>query len=99
MSQLTELLESVREKNLTKTQLEDYRDEMTALFAQMQLQLADLEKEEAKYLASHGEKTDVNAKRKWGGTESGQRLIELKRFSKATEKMLSSLKSRIYAQY
>ncbi len=106
MSKLSELFAKVQEKNLNKTELESYRDDLTNLFASMQLELADLEKKEAIYfleyrnMSGESEKvTDIQIKRAWRGTPLGQRLIELNRFQKATEKVLSSLKSRIYAVY
>ena len=103
MSKLSELFTAVQEKNLNKSELESYRDDLTNLFASMQLELADLEKAEAIYFLEAKQMdeklTDVGIKRLWRGTPSGQRLIELNRFQKATEKVLSSLKSRIFAVY
>lgn len=103
MSQLTKLLDAVKEQNLTKTQLEDFHSELTNLYAQMMLEMAELEKEEARYFltmkkSDDGDRPDIVVKRMWRGTESGQRLIELARYSKALEKMLSSVKNRIYSQ-
>lgn len=106
MTKLEQLFESVKEKNLTKTDLESYRDDLTNLFASMQLEMAELEKLEAVYFLqmkqstpSDKELTDVSIKRMWRGSLQGQRLIELNRYQKATEKVLSSLKSRIFAIY
>lgn len=96
---LTELLEAVQEKNLSKTQLEEYRDSFSNLFAQIHIEMADLEKAEAMYFLASELPTDIGKKRAWKGTEKGQRLIELDHFSKACEKMLSSLKSRLYQIY
>lgn len=99
MSKLTELFEAVREKNLNKTDLESYRDDLTNLFASLMLEMAELEKAEALYFLKEKtpDTTDVSIKRMWRATLEGQRLIELNRYQKATEKVLSSLKSRIYA--
>jgi hypothetical protein len=96
---LKELFESVKEHNLTKTQLENYHSELTSLYAQMLLEMAELEKTEAIFFLTKTspEVTDVSIKRMWRGTQSGLRLIELKSFVKATEKVLSSLKNRIYS--
>lgn len=102
MTQLQQLLESVKEKNLTKTQLEEYRDDLTNLFASMMFELAELEKAEALFFhreMGNPNLTDAAIKRMWRATLEGQRLIELNRYQKATEKVLSSLKSRIYAIY
>lgn len=98
---LAELIISVKEKNLSKDQLEDYRDQMSGLFAQMQMEMAELEKEEALFMND----PDVNdrsvAERKvlWKGRKSGQRLIVLKRYCLATKELLNSLKSRLYSIY
>lgn len=95
---LSELILSVKEKNLSKEQLESYRDELSSLFAQMQLEMADLEKEEALFMERF-ESTVARAKVVWKATEKGQRLIVLKRYSLATKEMLNSLKSRLYSIY
>lgn len=107
MSQLTTLLEKVQERNLTKTDLEAYHTELTNLFAQILIEASELEKEEALYFleakeiyrTTHEGKdtSDIAVKRLWRGTEKGQRLITLKAYSKAIEKVLSSLRNRIYA--
>lgn len=99
MSQLTDLFEAVKESNLTKTQLEDYHTQLTKLFADMHLAAADLEKAEAIFYNEKPEKTDIATKRKWAVTEQGQRQIQIKHSLKATEKMLGSVKNRIYSQY
>ena len=49
---LHELITAVKEKNLSKDQLEDYRDQMSHLYAEMQLELADIEKEKALFFDS-----------------------------------------------
>lgn len=92
---LADLIKSVKEKNLTKEQLESYADQMSSLYAEMMLEMADLEKEEALFM----EKTDATvarAKVLWKATPSGQRLIVLKRYSIATKELLNSLKSRTF---
>lgn len=109
MSKLLELIKEVQELNLTKQQLEDYHSSLTNLYAQMMWEMAELEKKEAIYFLEHKtmynlkgettERSDVAIKRMWRGTPEGQRLIELKNYDKATSKVLSSLKSRMYAIY
>ena len=96
---LQELITAVKERNLSKDQLEDYRDQMSQLYAEMQLEMADLEKEEASFMAREFEETYSVAQRKvmWKFTLRGQRLIELKRYCLATKEMLNSLKSRLYS--
>lgn len=110
---LLDLLTAVKEKNLTKQQLEDYHTELTSLYAQMMWEMADLEKKEAIYFLDNKDegrkvslteyiltpRTDVAIKRMWRGTPEGQRLIELKNYDKATSKVLTSLKSRMYTTY
>lgn len=95
---LPDLIKAVKEKNLSKDQLEGYRDAMSNLFAEMMLEAAEIEKEEALFM----EKQDVTvarAKVLWKATLSGQRLIVLKRYQLATKELLNSLKSRLYSVY
>lgn len=98
---LQDLILVVKEKNLSKDQLESYRDEMSYLFAQMQIEMAELEKREAIYM--NEQKNDVESvasiKIRWKGTQEGQRLIVLKRYCLATKELLNSLKSRLYSIY
>src|SRR3990167_912132 len=97
---LQELILAVKEKNLTKDQLEDYRDAMSNLFAQMQLEMSDLEKSEALFMDTKTpEQSVAEVKVKCKATQSGQRLIVLKRYCLATKEMLNSLKSRLYSIY
>lgn len=98
---LLELLQKVKEQSLTKTQLEAYRDDLSNLYAEMSLEMAEIEKEEAMYFykRTSPDVTDVSIKRTWKATEQGQRQILLNRYLKGTEKILSSLKSRLYSIY
>lgn len=105
MSQLTQLLEKVKDENLSLEQIEKYRDDLVHLHSAMQLELAGIEKEQALYfLAVHTpghqlynhEASDISIKRAWQATEKGQRGIELNRFTKAVVKEIDSLKSRVY---
>jgi hypothetical protein len=100
---LQELIISVKEKNLSKDALENYRDELSGLFAQMQLETAELEKAEALFLEHEQNATDkpsvAQSKINWKATQQGQRLIVLKRYCLATKEMLNSLKSRLYSIY
>lgn len=115
---LQELFEAVKEKHLGKQALEDYHTELTSLYAQMMLEMSELEKKEAMYFLENKEekeeywngdkkvgervinqKPDIEVKRMWRGTPNGQRLIELKNYEKATSKILTSLKNRMYSQY
>lgn len=98
---LRELIEAVKEKSLTKTQLEDYRDDLSNVSAQMFLEMAEIEKQEAIYLDSafSTELTEAARKRKWAATQIGLRQIELKNYIRASDKILSSLRSRLYSIY
>ncbi len=99
MSKLSELFKAVAEQGLTKSQLEEYHSELTSLFGAMHLEAAELEKAEAIYFAESEEKTDIATKRKWAVTEQGQRQIQIKHSIKATEKIISSTKTRMYNIY
>lgn len=94
---LLELIKSVKDHKLSKEQLEGYHEQMSHLFAEMQLEMADLEKAEAIFLNSKGEDESVaSVKIRFKATQEGQRLIMLKRYALATKEMIASLKSRIY---
>jgi 23S rRNA pseudoU1915 N3-methylase RlmH len=97
--QLLELIKAVEEKTLPKDKLEEYRDQMSVLFAKFQMELADIKKLKAIYFIEERKKTDKETERNWQATQKGLREIELSHYSKALEKMLSSLKSRIYETY
>lgn len=101
---INDLILAVKEKNLSKDDLEDYRDQMSNLFAQIQMELADLEKEEAIFmgewsLTDNKETTVARKKVNWKATKSGQRIIELKRYALALKELLNSLKSRLFNFY
>lgn len=96
---LLELFRAVKEQNLTKEQLEQYHDQLSSLFSQMQLEMSDIEKEKAIYFVKQSEgekKSDISIKRNWSATDRGQREIELKHYILATKEMINSLKSRTY---
>jgi len=99
MTTLKDLIVAVKERNLTKDQLEVYRDSMAELVAQMHFELAEIEKECALFLDASEEKTEGGKIRKWKVTSKGQREIELKNYIKATNKMIDSLKSRLFNVY
>jgi len=97
--QLLELFRKVKEKSLDKEQLEEYRDELVGLFAEIQIELADLKKEKAIYFVEKRVKTNTDTERNWFATKHGQREIELSHYSKALEKIISSAKDRLYRLY
>lgn len=96
---LRELFEAVKDKTLSKEQIELYRDELIHLHSAMQLEVADLEKAQAFYFmdAMNDDTSNISIQWTWKATEKGQRLIELNRYIKATVKEVDSLKSRIYS--
>ena len=97
---LQELIKSVKEENLPKEKLENYRDDLSNLFAEMQLELATIEKYEAMFMNTKTDEQSVaETKIKWKATEKGQREIMLKRYCLATKELLNSLKSRLYSIY
>lgn len=96
---LRQLIEDVNEKNLTKDQLEKYHSDVIYVGNLMELEIAEIEKEGALFLDSSKEPTDIAKKRKWKATEKGQREIELRRYLRVVQKLLSSLKSRLYNFY
>lgn len=100
MVTLEEAIKSVKEGNLSKDQLESYRDQMSALFSMFQLEMADLEKEEALFMnGKKDEQSIADRKRQWKATESGLKLIKRKREATATKEMLSSLRNRLFNIY
>lgn len=102
---LLDLLNAVKDQKLSKEQIEAYRDEMASLYADMQIEIAELEKEEAIYFIANKKdedgksKSDTDIRRMWRVTTGGQRLILLNRYVKAVSKVLDSLKSRLYSKY
>lgn len=100
---LEQLIKQVKEQNLSKDQLEHYQQEMSYLYSDLMLEMAELEKEEAMFMATtfSGKENESVAQKKvnWKSTKSGQRLIVLKRYALATKTLLNSLKSRLYSIY
>ena len=93
---IQDIILGIEEGNLTKNQLEDYSSMLDILGAKLEIQLADVEKEEAMFLANSDEKSRAGAERTWNATETGQKEIELKRNIRAVSKLASSVKTRIY---
>lgn len=96
MKTIPDIILGIKEGNLTKDQLEDYSSMLDILQAELELELADKEKECALFLARSEEKTRAGAERAWDATEFGQKEIELKRQIRAISKLASSVKTRIY---
>lgn len=98
---LLELFQAVKEENLTKSDLEKYHSALTSLYAEMSIEMAEIEKSEALffYQRTNAETTDISIKRAWKGSQQGQRQILLVRYLRASEKVLTSIKSRLYSTY
>lgn len=99
-NKIVELINAVEERNLPKEKLEEYYDALSILFARTQLEMADLEKIEAVFFAQKHQDlslTDVAIKRQWKASEQGMRAIELKSWTRGIEKLLRSVKNRIYS--
>jgi phosphoribosylaminoimidazole-succinocarboxamide synthase len=98
MNKLKALFDAVKESSLSKYALEAYRDELSQLFADFQLELGEVKKEKAKFLLGDW-KTTAEALRAWAGTEKGLREIELKSYIRASSPILNSLKARLYSMF
>lgn len=100
---LNELILAVKEKNLSKDDLEHYRGAMSELYAEMQLELAEVEKAKAikmeEMRIAYPEASEVKLKGNWQARPEGLREIVLKRYCLATKELLNSLKSRLYSIY
>lgn len=100
--QLIDLIKAVRTDTLTKEQTEGYYDQLCFLKYDMEMEMARLEKEEALYFIkmkdADPDESDVSIKRKWKASESGQKMILMKRNLTSTKDILSALKNRIYRQ-
>ncbi len=96
MTTLKELITAVKEKKLTRPQLEEYSDALAELYAEMLIELAEIEKKEAIFIYDSEEKTAVAKKNAWKVTPEGQREILIKRYMGACSKMISSVKSRVF---
>ena len=96
---LLEVFKIIKEQNLTKDQLEDYHKELSELRGQMRLELAEITKKKAMFMLSNPELSVAQRKIDWGGTNEGQREIDLKAYIGATSDNLGSLKSRLYSIY
>lgn len=59
---LEDLIIAVKEENLSKDQLENYRDQMSNVYARMQVEMAELEKNEALFLSRREDKSVAQRK-------------------------------------
>ena len=95
-----EILQAVRESNLSRADLERYEQTLTALFSEYMMRIATLQKAESLYFysmeQSHPELPDVKIKRAWRATDEGLELRHKEIEVKVIAKNLSSIKSRIF---
>lgn len=97
---LLELLEKVKEENLSKEQLESYRDQLAHLASDIQIQLGTYQKLEAQFMAGRQPDESVAARKiDWKSRPEGQRLVELKNYSTAAKIQLRALRDRLYSIY
>lgn len=99
MSKLTELFKAVQEPNLTRYQLEEFRDQLADLKGQMHLEMADLKTKKAIYESQQDGKKQTEIDRVWNATPDGLRMLQTKEYIRATGTKLSALKDRLYIQY
>ncbi len=102
-STLIEVIEAVKEDNLSKNELEAYHTAVTNLSIEMEQQMANVEKLSALYYENNKldeangiKRTDIAIKRMWAITEFGQKEIQVKHDLKISGLMLRSLKTRLY---
>lgn len=93
---IQEIIKNIKEENMTKDKLEEYSSMLDILCAEYELELAEVEKSDALFLASCEEKTRAGAERIWNASPLGQKEILLKRQLRAISKLASSVKTRIY---
>ncbi len=94
-----ELVIAIKDENLKKEQLEQYHDKISQVTADMQIDLADLMKEEALFMGAKKDGQSVaDRKIEWKVTEKGQKLIERKNYLTTAKILLKSLMNRIYSK-
>lgn len=96
---LAEVIQVVKDENLSKEQLEQYFDMVSALLAQLLMDMSELEKKEALFMLSEAQNGSVaSVKVKWRGSTEGQKLIGLKRYAEACKVLLRSIKNKIFSK-
>lgn len=86
MSKLTEMIEAVKEENLTKDQLEKYHTEITYLDNMIRMEVAPIEKDEALYFQSNKQNIiHSNSPNGFIPVIRERSDIEIKRMWRATE--------------
>lgn len=97
---LKDTLLAVKESNLSRGQLEQFEQDLTALYSEYMMRIAILQKAESLYFysmeQSHPELPDVKVKRSWRASDDGLELRQKEIEVKVIAKNLSSIRSRIY---
>lgn len=98
---LKDLLLNIKDKTLSKEQIEEYYSDLTHVYSSVCMELAEIKKGEALFFAEKMEEnpdfSDAKIKRLFRVTPNGLRLIELDAYKAIIPRELSSLKNRIYS--
>lgn len=98
MIKLADLIQLVKDENLSKEQLEDYYSMACQLATDISMALGDYQKKEALFMVNRVEGSVASKKVEWKGSVEGQRLIELKSYMTAIKSLMAGLKNRIYTK-
>ncbi len=100
MSQLSELLEKVKDEHLSLSLCEKYRDELIHLKTSLHHSIAEYKKKRALFIMNHRptEQLSVVARKMaWDASNDGLRLIELVGMISGLQGEINALQSKIYA--
>lgn len=98
MTKTQQLLEEIKDENLSRESLENYYSKICEFRGQLAIAIADLVKKEALFLGSRGDESVASAKIKWKVTNEGQKLIEYKALATALSSAERGIKNRIYSK-
>lgn len=99
MASLVEVIQSVKEENLTRDSLERYYEMVTLLISQLYLEIGTAKKQRAVFMGGKLPEESVAARKiEWEKSEEGQKLIDRENQVLSAKSLAASLKSRIYAQ-
>ena len=98
MTLLFDTLNAVKDRNLTKTQLEDFHSTLCELRSGIKLELADVLKAKSLFLVEKPKEIgETRHKITWQASSLGQREIELKNYVGSVNSAIEGVKTRIYA--
>ncbi len=97
MSQLSELLEKVKDEHLSLELCEKYRDELIHLKTSLHHSIAEYKKKRAIFLSQAGDISIAASKIAWDASNDGLRLIELVGMISGLQGEINALQSKIYA--